>query len=172
MLRQTTRSLLSATLICATLLAVTGFPQAQNRPRRTLEGLYEVTATRADNGQGYSFLVSLTRESDKWVGAVRDTPFPVTVKEVVVVSPNRLTGSASFDVMGTTVSLTVKVEGNKITCNASERGRAATLTATKKTTAGRGAATIEGTYQGQAEAEGQNTFPIELVIKRMKPSDK
>ena len=172
MTRRTMRSGLLAMLICATIMAVTGFPKAQNKPLHPLEGLYEVSATRTDTGQGFKFLVSLKSDGGKWVGEVRETPFPVTVKEVAVAGENSLTGSATADAMGKAISFTVKVEGSKITCNASDGEKAANLTATKKATEGRGAATVEGTYEGQAGAEGENTFPNELIIKRAKPSDK
>ena len=170
MIRQTMRLRMMAPLICATILAVTGFPKAQNKPLHPLEGLYEVSATRTDTGQGFKFTVSLTRDGGKWAGEVRETPIPVTVKEVTVTGENSLTGSATADI-GRTISFTVKVEGSKITCNASDGEKAMALTATKKATEGKATATVEGTYGGQA-AEGQNTFPVELIIKRVNPSDK
>jgi hypothetical protein len=42
----------------------------------------------------------------------------------------------------------------------------------KKATEGKDAATVEGTYEGQFAPEGQKTFPVELIIKRIKPADK
>jgi hypothetical protein len=172
MIRRTIRLGLMAILIWATLPAMAGFPKPQNKPPHPLEGLYEVSATRTDTGQGFKFLVSLTSDGGKWVGEVRETPFPVTVKEVAVAGENSLTGSATADAKGKAISFTVKVEGSKITCNASDGDKAITLTATKKATEGKAPATVEGTYEGQAVAEGENTLPIELIIKRTKPSDK
>ncbi|HEU0174136.1 MAG TPA: hypothetical protein VFV58_07710 [Blastocatellia bacterium] len=172
MIRHTMRLGLMAALIWATLPAVTGFPKAQNNSPHPLEGLYEVSATRTDTGNGFKFLVSLTRDGGKWVGAVREAVIPVTVKEVTVTGENRLTGIATADGGGKTISFTVKVEGNKITLNVSVGENAATLTATKKATEGKDAATVEGTYEGQTAPEGQKTFPVELIIKRIKPADK
>src|SRR5262245_59778203 len=172
MIRHTMRLGLMATLIWATLPAVTGFPRPQNTSPHPLEGLYEVSATRTDKGNGFKFLVSLTRDGSKWVGAVREAVVPVTVKEVTVTGENSMTGSATADVGGETISFTVKLEGNKITLSASAGEKAATLTATKKAIDGTGAATVEGTYEGQFVAEGQNAFPVELIIKRIKPADK
>jgi hypothetical protein len=172
MIKRTMKSGLLATLICVTILAVTGFLKTQNKSPHVLEGLYEVSLTDTDKGEGLKFLVSLTRDGDKWGGAVRETPFPVTVKEVTVTSENSLTGSATMDAEGDAISFTVKVEGSKITCIGSDGKKTATLTATKKATEGKVTATVEGTYEGQAGIEGENPFPIELIIKRMKPSDK
>ena len=171
MTRRTMRPGLLAMLICATIMAVTGFPKARNKPLHPLEGLYEVSATRTDTDQGFKFLVSLTSDGGKWTGAVRETPIPVTVKEVTVAGENSLTGSATADARGKVISFTVKIEGGKITCDASDGEKAITITATKKATEGKASVTVEGTYGGQA-AEGQNTFPVELIIKRVKPSDK
>jgi hypothetical protein len=172
MIKQTIGSRLVATLIIATLMAMTGFPKPQNNRPHPLEGLYEVSATRTDTGQGFKFLVLLKSDGGKWVGEVRETPFPVTVKEVTVAGENSLTGRATADAKGSAISFTVKVEESKITVNASDGEKSATLTATKKATEGKVTATVEGTYEGQAGAEGENTFPIELIIKRAKPSDK
>jgi len=172
MIRQTMRSGLLAMLICATILSVTGFPKAQNKPSHPLEGLYEVSATRTDKGQGFKFLVSLTNDGGKWLGEVRETPIPVTVTEVTVTGENSLTGSATVDAGGKTASFTVKVEGSKITVNVTDGERPATLTATKKATEGKAPATVEGIYEGQAGAEGEKSFPIEIIIKRTKSSDK
>jgi hypothetical protein len=166
------KSGLLTTLICVTILAVTGFPKAQNKPLHPLEGLYEVSLTDTDIGEGFKFLVSLTRDGDKWVGAVRETPFPVTVIEVTVTGENSLTGSATAYDKGEASSFTVKVEGSKITCNGSDGKKTATLTATKKATEGKVTATVEGAYKGQAGIEGETPFSVELIIKRMKPSDK
>jgi hypothetical protein len=172
MIRQTMRLGLVAALIWATLPAVAGFPRPQNKSPHPLEGLYEVSATRTDTGQGFKFLVSLTNDGGKWVGAVREAVIPVTVKEVTVTGENSLTGIATAEAGGETISFTVKVEGNKITCDASAGDKAATLTATKKAIDGTVTATVEGTYEGQFVAEGQKNFPIELIIKRMKPAEK
>ena len=172
MIRQTMRLGLSAMLICATVLAVTGFPKPQNNRPHPLEGLYEVSATRTDKGNGFKFLVSLKRDGSKWTGEVREAVIPVTVKEVTVTGENSLAGSATADAGGETISFTVTVEGNKITCNARAGEKAITVTATKKATEGKAPATVEGTYEGQAGAEGEQTFPVELIIKRSKPSDK
>src|SRR5262245_38335010 len=111
MIKRTMKSGLLATLICVTILAVTGFPKTQNKSPRVLEGLYEVSLTDTDKGEGLKFLVSLTRDGDKWGGAVHETPFPVTVKEVTVTGENSLTGSATMDAEGDAISFTVKVEG-------------------------------------------------------------
>lgn len=97
---------------------------------------------------------------------------PVTVKEVTVNGENGLTGIATADGGGETISFTVKLEGNKITLNASAGEKAATLTATKKAIDGTAAATVEGTYEGQFVAEGHTAFPVEIIIKRIKPADK
>jgi hypothetical protein len=172
MIRQTMRLGLMAALIWATLPAVTGFPMPQNNSPHPLEGLYEISATRTDTGDGFKFLVSLKRDGGKWLGAVREAMIPVTVKEVTVTGENSLTGIATAEGGGMTLSFTVKVEGNKITCDASNGEQAATLTATKKAIDGKGAATVEGTYEGQFVAGGQKNFPIELIIKRTKPADK
>ena len=94
------------------------------------------------------------------------------IKEVTVTGENSLTGIATADGGGKTISFTVKVEGNKITLNVSVGENAATLTATKKATEGKDAATVEGTYEGQFAPEGQKTFSVELIIKRIKPADK
>ena len=172
MIRQMMRSGLVAALIWATLPAVTGFPKPQDNRPHSLEGLYEVSATRTDTDNGFKFLVSLKRDGGKWVGAVSEAVIPVTVKEVTVTGENSLTGIATADGGGMTLSFTVKVEENKITLNASDGEKAATLTATKKATEGKGAATVEGTYEGQFVAGGQKTFPVEIIIKRIKPADK
>jgi hypothetical protein len=172
MIRRTINLGLMAMLIWATFPVVAGFPMPQNKPPHALEGLYEVSATRTDKGQGFKFLVSLKSDGGKWTGEVRETPFPVTVNEVAVAGENSLTGSATADLGGRTISFTVKVEGGKITCNARDGERAATITATKKATEGKVTATVEGTYEGQLVADDQNTFPVELIIKRTKPSDK
>src|SRR5262245_7619302 len=172
MIRRMMSSGVLATLICSTILALTGFPKAQNKTLHPLEGLYEVSATRTDTGQGFKFLVSLRSDGVKWVGEVRETPIPVTVKEVTVTGENSLTGSATADAGRKTVSFTVKVEESKITVNVSDGERPGAVTATKKATEGKAPATVEGTYEGQAGAEGEKSFPIELIIKRAKPSDK
>jgi hypothetical protein len=77
-----------------------------------------------------------------------------------------------MDAEGDAISFTVKVEGSKITCSVSDGKQTATLTATKKATEGMVTATVEGTYEGQVGIEGEKPFHIELIIKRMKPSDK
>ena len=105
MTRRTMRPGLLAMLICATIMAVTGFPKARNKPLHPLEGLYEVSATRTDTGQGFKFLVSLKSDGGKWVGEVRETPFPVTVKEVTVTGENSLTGGGAADAKGKAISL-------------------------------------------------------------------
>ena len=170
MIRQTMRLCLLAMLICATILAVTGTSSAQNKAPHLLEGIYEISATRTDTGQGFKFIVSLKIDGGKWVGEVRE--IPVTVKEVTVTGENSLSGSASFNAGGKTVSFTVKVEGGKITVNVSDVERPASITATKKATEGKVTATVEGTYEGQAGAEGEKMFPIELILKRTYSSDK
>ena len=172
MIRQMMRLGLIAALIWATFPAVAGFPRPQNKSPHPLEGLYEVQATRTDKGDGFKFLVSLTNDGGKWAGAVREAVVPVTVKEVTVTGENSLTGIATAEPGGEAISFTVKVEGNKITCNASAGDRAATLTATKKAIDGKLTATVEGTYEGQFVVEGQNNFPVEIIIKRAKPADK
>lgn len=173
MIRHTMRLGLIAALFWATLPAVTGFPKPQNNSPHPLEGLYEVSATRTDKGDGFKFLVSLKRDESKWVGAVREAVVPVTVKEVTITGENGLSGIATADAGGETISFTVKLEGNKITLNASAGDKAATLTATKKAIEGTAAATVEGTYEGQfVVADGKEAFPVELIIKRIKPADK
>ena len=170
MIRPILRSGLMAAIVCSTILALSA--SAQDKPPHPLEGLYEVSANRTDKGQGFNFLVSLKRDGGKWVGAVSETPVPVTVKEVTIDGENSLTGSATIDAGGNPISITVKFDGSKITCNATDGDKAITITGEKKATGGKATVTIEGTYAGQASAVDGNSFPIEIILKRAKSSDK
>lgn len=170
MIRHMLRSALMAVALGVALMALVGTSKAQTTPPHPLEGLYEVSLDH--NGEVISFLVLFKRDGSKWGGEVRGTPIPVTVKELTVAGENSLTGAASADAEGRTVTITLKLEGSKITANLSLGERTATFTATKKETEGKAAATIEGAYDAQAVMEGRDPISVVLTIKRTKPADK
>jgi len=163
------RSGLVAMLMVATLLAMAGLPQPRTESPHPLEGLYEVSIT-TDTGEVIRFLVSLKSESGKWVGEVRD--LPVTVKEVTVTGESNPTIIATATTEGMTGTITIKFEGSKLTSSVKIGEQTITLSGARKETEGQATATIEGTYEAQASAEGEDPLLFVLTIKRTKPADK
>lgn len=121
---------------------------------------------RKDVRGGIRFLVSLKRDGSKWLGEVRETPVPVTVTNVTVTGRNSLTVSASGAAGGFPSTVTLKIDGRRITSSVNMGPRAATVTATKK--AGEKATTIEGTYEGEGVIDGRDAVPFVLTVKRIR----
>ncbi len=160
------------------MLAVAALAAPQEGAPHPVEGTYSVEAKGNDLGT-IIFLMMLKREGDKWIGEVKDSPVPLTVKSVAVDADNKVTILA--DTGGTEVTITGKFEANRLAGNWTAGDATGTWSGTKKETTTAVAEKIsaplpntstasltalEGTYDAQVTADGQGTLPFVLIIKR------
>ncbi len=162
---------------CMLMLAVAGLAAPQVGAAHPVEGTYSVEAKGNDLGT-ITFLMTLKREGDKWIGEVKDSPVPLSVKSVTVDADNKVTILA--DTGGTQVTITGKFEANMLAGNWTAGDATGSWSGTKKemvTTTEKIAAPVsavstaslaalEGAYDAQVTADGQGTLPFVLIIKR------
>lgn len=146
-----------------------------------VEGTYSVTATSAELGS-INFLMALKHSGDKWTGEIKDAPTPLTLSTITVDESNKLVITA--DAGGTSVNISGKLDGAKITGDWTAGDIHGTWTAVKKSaeeikageksvaSAGTSSASavaakgIEGSYEAKVVADGQGELPFTLLIKR------